>query len=258
MFFLQKEYISYLINSNNQHNVHSPFVYDFVTKCLYLKAKSEDVILYKKYKSSLVKSSEVIEIEDFGAGSRVFKSNKRKVSQVVKVAGVKKKQGLLLIRIMSYFNIGKCLEIGTSLGLASYCLKVKQPELLLTTLEGCRNTLNVAKKQFEHFGLKNITTVLGDFKETLPSLINKDIYDAVYFDGNHTKEATLNYFEDCLKVKHNDSIFIFDDIHWSLGMLEAWEEIKKHPDVTVTIDIFQWGIVFFRKEQRKEHFIIRI
>jgi hypothetical protein len=40
-------------------------------------------------------------------------------------------------------------------------------------------------------------------------------------------------------------------------MTEAWETIKKHPQVTVTIDTFYWGIVFFRKAQAKEHFTIR-
>jgi predicted O-methyltransferase YrrM len=205
----------------------------------------------------LINSTKVIEVEDFGAGSRVFNSTRRKVSQIIKVAGVKKKHGLLLMRMMSYFEVKNCLEIGTSLGLASCCLKTNQPKIELTTLEGCKNTLNIAIEQFDHFGLRKINSVLGDFKETLPSLVQKNTYDVVYFDGNHTKEATLNYFKECLKAIHNDSVFIFDDIHWSQGMLEAWEEIKKYSEVTVTIDVFQWGIVFFRKEQRKEHFIIR-
>jgi hypothetical protein len=41
-------------------------------------------------------------------------------------------------------------------------------------------------------------------------------------------------------------------------MEEAWNIIKEHSLVTVTIDVFQWGIVFFRREQPKEHFIIRV
>ena len=41
-------------------------------------------------------------------------------------------------------------------------------------------------------------------------------------------------------------------------MTETWHIIKQHPKVTVTIDIFHLGIVFFRKEQAKEHFTIRL
>jgi len=82
-------------------------------------------------------------------------------------------------------------------------------------------------------------------------------YSLIYFDGNHSKQATLDYFELLLPTITNDSVWIFDDIHWSTGMEEAWEIIKSHPKVKVTIDTFQWGIVFFRSEQEKEHFTIR-
>ncbi|HEU0137328.1 MAG TPA: class I SAM-dependent methyltransferase, partial [Flavobacterium sp.] len=77
-------------------------------------------------------------------------------------------------------------------------------------------------------------------------------------DGNHQKVATLRYFDLLLPTVTNDSVWIFDDIHWSRDMEDAWEEIKAHPKVTVTIDTFQWGIVFFRKEQRKEDFFVRV
>ena len=80
--------------------------------------------------------------------------------------------------------------------------------------------------------------------------------DFVFFDGNHKKKPTLSYFKQCLEVAHEDSIFIFDDIYWSTEMTEAWQEIKKHPKVTLSIDCFEMGIVFFKKEQAKEHFTV--
>ena len=80
----------------------------------------------------------------------------------------------------------------------------------------------------------------------------------IYFDGNHRKQPTLDYFEALLPTITNDTVWIFDDIHWSKEMEEAWKIIQKHPKVTVTIDTFQWGFVFFRREQPKEHFIIRV
>ncbi|HSP12266.1 MAG TPA: class I SAM-dependent methyltransferase, partial [Salegentibacter sp.] len=83
-------------------------------------------------------------------------------------------------------------------------------------------------------------------------------FDLIYFDGHHTKEATLKYFELLLPTAHNESVFIFDDIHWSRGMEEAWEMIKKHPEVRVSIDTFYLGLIFFRKEQAKQDFIIRL
>ena len=80
--------------------------------------------------------------------------------------------------------------------------------------------------------------------------------DMVYFDGNHQEKATIEYFNQCLAKAHENSIFIFDDIYWSKGMKKAWEFIKGHSDVTVTIDLFEVGIVFFKKDQTKQNFTI--
>ncbi|MDD3004551.1 class I SAM-dependent methyltransferase, partial [Flavobacterium sp.] len=127
----------------------------------------------------------------------------------------------------------------------------------LTTLEGCPNTLKQCQSLLQKFKIQNVTCVNAEFSEQL-SKYQSNSFDLIYFDGNHSKAATLNYFETLLPTTHNDSVWIFDDIHWSIQMEEAWEIIKNHPQVTVSIDTFQWGIVFFRTEQVKEDFIIRV
>jgi predicted O-methyltransferase YrrM len=86
--------------------------------------------------------------------------------------------------------------------------------------------------------------------------LNK-VLDFAYFDANHRFEPTVQYFEDCLPYIQNDSVFIFDDIYWSEGMTRAWEHIKAHPRVTLTVDLFWIGLVFFRTEQVKEDFVLR-
>ncbi|MFZ0597916.1 MAG: class I SAM-dependent methyltransferase, partial [Flavobacterium sp.] len=116
--------------------------------------------------------------------------------------------------------------------------------------------------QFQKFNFNNVDLVISEFEIYLQDIKLKletetKNFDLIYFDGNHSKKATLAYFELLLITITNDSVWIFDDIHWSQEMEEAWEIIKKHPKVTVTIDTFQWGFVFFRYEQEKEHFVIR-
>ena len=71
------------------------------------------------------------------------------------------------------------------------------------------------------------------------------------------RQATLNYFEQCIPYINNNSLFIFVDIHWSEEMEEAWEEIKKNKNVTLTVDLFQLGLVYFHKELTKQDFVIR-
>lgn len=258
MWFKISTYLSFLLKSSNQHGVHSPFVYDLITKCFYKKTNPIKIELFKTIKNSLKNNHSTIEVSDFGKGSRVFKSNIRKVADIVTVAGISTKKALLLIRLIEYFNPKTILEIGTSVGLGCCALSIGNPKSNIQTLEGCKNTAQIAQKVVDKFQLENIKLTIGNFQNTLHQITKNTNFDVIYFDGNHQKEATLNYFNLCLKTIHNNSIFIFDDIYWNPEMLETWEIIKQHPKVTVTINTYFWGIVFFRNEQLKQHFTIRI
>ena len=248
--------------------MHSPFVFDLVTKCFYDKKNYPEYSILKNYRNSLLENKNTIEVNDFGAGSRVFKSNTRVINQIAKNAGISSKRARLLYRITKYFQPENVLEIGTSLGLATSALSLGleaktnraklNKKVKITTLEGCANTMAIAKSQCKMQNLTNIEYVNTKFEDYLKSFdFRLSTFDLIYFDGNHSKKATLDYFELLLPTITNNSVWIFDDIHWSKDMEEAWEIIKNHPKVTVTIDTFQWGIIFFRNEQEKEHFVIR-
>ncbi|GGE38346.1 O-methyltransferase [Psychroflexus planctonicus] len=257
MWFQVKEYIRFLCTSNNQHGIHSPFVYQLITKCFYDKTKYPAYFKWKSIQQAYLISSSTFVMKDLGAGSRVFQNNKRKVSAVAKNAGTTYKRAKLLYRLSNYLNIKNALELGTSLGLGSIALGLNE-KLKLTTLEACTNTSQFAKDSAESLNLKNIQFVNADFEAFLKTIPSTKKFDLIFVDGNHQKEATLSYFEALLKHVHNDSILIFDDIHWSKGMKEAWLEMIAHPKVKVSIDTFFWGMLFFRREQVKEDFKIRV
>jgi predicted O-methyltransferase YrrM len=263
MLFQIKSYLKFLWLSKNEHAVHSPFVFNLLTKCFYDTKSKPEYSLLKQYRNSLLQNKNTIEVTDFGAGSRVFKSNKREVAQIAKTAGITPKRAELLFRIVNYFQPDTLLEIGTSLGLATSALALGSRSVgtkaKITTLEGCPNTMAIAKNQLLLLNVTNVESVVSEFGDYLQSQnLKSKIYNLIYIDGNHQKQATLDYFELLLPTITNDTVWIFDDIHWSAEMEEAWEIIKKHPKVTVTIDTFQWGLVFFRYEQPKEHFVIRV
>jgi predicted O-methyltransferase YrrM len=126
-------------------------------------------------------------------------------------------------------------------------------------MEGCPQTAGIAKETFIKGGIKAVTPVIGNFDDTLPDIINSlEKLDFVFADGNHQKDATLKYFEWCLPKVHENTMLIFDDIYWSAGMKEAWAQIKAHPQVTITIDLFWIGLVFFKPGQAKEDFLVRV
>ncbi|CAM3529318.1 putative O-methyltransferase [Flavobacterium saliperosum S13] len=272
MLFQIKAYFNFLWNSKNQHGVHSPFVYSLVTKCFYDRKSKPDPSeselakqykILKAYRNELLRNKNTIEVTDFGAGSRVFKSNTRQISKIAQTAGITSKRAELLYRIVNYFQPDNILEIGTSLGLATAALSLGNPKAKIITLEGCPQTAGQAQLQFQKFNFNNVESVVTEFTEyfknrqLIPIAIGTEHYQLIYFDGNHSKKATLDYFELLLPTITNETVWIFDDIHWSADMEAAWEIIKNHPKVTVTIDTFQWGLVFFRYEQEKEHFTIR-
>lgn len=262
MVFQIKSYLQFLWHSKNEHAVHSPFVFSLITKCFYDKKSKPEYSILKGYRNSLLDNKNSIEVTDFGAGSKVFKSNKREISKIAKTAGISPKRAELLFRIVHYFQPSSILEIGTSLGLATSALSLGSRSVgtkaKITTLEGCPETAKIAQNQWRQFGLTNINSVVTEFNSYLSdSQLSALDFQLIYFDGHHSKKATLDYFELLLPTSSNDSVWIFDDIHWSPEMEEAWEVIKNHPKVRVTIDTFQWGLVFFRREQEKQHFVIR-
>ncbi len=257
MWYSFLAYLKFLIKSTNQHAVHSPFVFDLVTKCFYNKTKYKDYSKLIAYKNNLLKNKNTINITDLGSGSRITKRSTRRIAHMAKHSGTTLKRSKLLYRLTHYFQFNNILELGTSLGIATQAMHLGNPNAKITTLEGCPNISEFSKNQFRQLNLKNIDLVNENFSEAINTL-NNNSYDLIFFDGNHQKGATLHYFETLLETAHNESIFIFDDIYWSKEMTEAWEIIKQHPKVTVVIDTFYWGFVFFRKEQVKEHFTIRV
>ena len=263
MKYIISSYLNFLKNATNQHGVHSPFVYTLVTKCFYDRKKLDAYEKLREFRRALQSDNTIISVTDYGAGSRVFKSNERKVSAIAKHAGATSKRTKLLARCIRHFNPGSVLELGTSLGLGTAAL-ASVPTVKVTSLEGCPATAAVARKQLRDFGYSNVDVVVGRFRACLSGRQESAInllpasYDMVYFDGNHSKKATLEYVELLMPTVHNETVWIFDDIHWSPEMTEAWEEIKAMESITITIDCFWLGFVFFRKEQAKEHFKIRL
>ncbi|WP_363317971.1 class I SAM-dependent methyltransferase [uncultured Algibacter sp.] len=249
--------MKFLLKSTNQHGVHSPFVYDLVTKCFYDKTHFEAYSTILKYRKSLLKNKSKIKVTDLGAGSLIMKQQERLVSNIAKNAGTANKRAKLIYRITNYLKPENILELGTSLGISTHAMSLGHTEANITSIEGCHKTSDFFKAQLKKLKAKNISLITGNFNDEVEKL-NSNNYDLIFFDGNHQKEATLKYFETLLETVNNNSVFIFDDIYWSEGMTEAWETIKAHSKVTVTIDTFFWGFAFFRKEQVKEHFNIRI
>ncbi|MFH1004360.1 MAG: class I SAM-dependent methyltransferase [Bacteroidota bacterium] len=261
------KYFRYLLSSKTLHKIHSPFVYELTEKVIFCDKHFYAFDEIELLRERLLHSEKIIKVKNFGTG----KSGEKKISSIVRHSAKSFKYGKLLFLLVNYFHPQTILELGTSLGISTLYLASANKKSKVITIEGCPTLANEARKNFKSLGLNNIESVVGNFDSVLSDVISKlsvapieyksishcTNCQLIFFDGNHRKTSTLNYFSQCLKIADNNSVFVFDDIHWSNEMEEAWKEIKKHSRVTVTIDLFFLGIVFFRNEQAKQNFVIR-
>lgn len=258
---LAKKFIHYYLNASNGkgHGVHSPFVFDFIKNVLTDKKRYDCYQPIEKLRKELLKDKTVIEVEDLGAGSLAVPGRQKKVSDITQSFVKSKQFAQLLFRIVQYYKPECIIELGTSLGVTTAYLACANKNAEVFTIEGSKNTAAVAKRNFHALGLENIKLVHGNFDDTLPGLLSHiERVDLAFIDGNHRKIPTLRYFQEFLQKSGHQSIFIFDDIHWSSEMEEAWKEIQEDSSVTLTIDLFFIGLVFFKKDfKAKQHFTIR-
>jgi predicted O-methyltransferase YrrM len=252
------DFVKHRIKGKTRHGVHSPFVYRLLDEVIYDYHAKNDYSDIEKLRLSLLKDDRWIHITDLGAGSILNKNTKKQVRVLAKNALKSASLAQLIYRLAANIKPRTIIELGTCLGITTAYLAKAAPEANVITIEGCPETAALARENLDKLHVQNTELLTGNFDDLLPNILNNiEALDFVYVDGNHRKDATLNYFEWCLPKLSQNSIMIFDDIYWSKGMKEAWAQIKAHPEVSVSIDLFWIGLVFVRKGQVKEDFTIR-
>lgn len=253
------DYLLHRLTANTRHGIHSPFVYHLIDKIIYDFHAKNDYESIEKLRFNLLKDKRYITITDLGAGSLLNNNKKKQVRQVARYALKPPRLAQLIYRLARHFSPATLIELGTCLGVTTAYLYKAVPHAKIYSVEGCPQTAAVAAENLHKLNADVVKLMTGNFDQVLPEIIlaENKLIDFVFIDGNHRKEATIDYFTWCLPKLSENGIMIFDDIYWSKGMKEAWLHIKKHPKVTVTIDLFWIGLVFFRKGQAKGDFKIR-
>ena len=185
-------YLKFLSKSTNQHGVHSPFVYNLVTKCFYDKND------FQEYKN---------------------------ITKLTAKSQLSSKKAQLLFRLERYFDY--------------------------------KNVLIIQDKNFEIAKILEIAN---------PKICNIDIsdyykderkLDLIYLETTNSPHFQ-NQIDQLLEHIHNDSLLLIDGIYSSSTAQKNWNLLKNYTQITVTIDTFDYGFAFLRKEQLKEHFVIRL
>jgi predicted O-methyltransferase YrrM len=248
-----KGFFKYYFKATTRYRLHSPFVYDFNRNVIEDQRHYYAFDDFKILRSQLSKNTTSIEILDFGAGSRKFNQSKRRIVDILNSSVSTEKQCQFLFRLSNYFRPKNILELGSSLGLSSIALALGNKSSNLITLEGSPEIAKIARDNFKLLNANNIELLEGPFSQNLETALQKlGTVDMAFIDGHHKKNPTIEYFEKILPFTHSESILIFDDIYWSEEMQVAWHTIKNHPSVSLSIDLFWCGIVFFKADIKEK------
>ena len=252
------DYIKYFFKAKDEHSLHSPFVFEFYTQVLKDETHSTEYDEIENLRKQLLSDNRIVKITDFGAGAKTNKSIQRTVEDIARKSLKKPSLAQLFFRIIKFYKYKNILDLGTSLGLTTAYLGKANSEVKLKSFEGCSKTAKIAQENFYKLSLENIEIIVGNIDETLPEKLKGiSSLDFVFFDANHRYEPTIRYFKQCITKTHDESCFVFDDIYWSEEMKKAWQTIQNHESVSISIDLFWVGIVFFRKKQPKQHFVLK-
>ncbi|MFH0842664.1 MAG: class I SAM-dependent methyltransferase [Bacteroidota bacterium] len=260
MNFIWLKYLKYLFFSRHRkgHGIHSPFVFGLVSEVFRNKIDPGVVLKIETIRKMNLSGSRVISVTDLGAGSVKMKNSLRKVSDIVKYSSVPLKYGKLLYRIAERFGSPDIIELGTSAGISTMYLASANRGTVVHSIEGCTAAAEIAQENFKMAGISNIDLMTGSFDELLPGLTDGSITPGlVFLDGNHRKEPTIRYFNAIAAISSGSTLVVIDDIHSGDEMEDAWSVIKDHGRVSVSVDIFRMGLVFFREGISRGHYIIR-
>ncbi|NQY67082.1 MAG: class I SAM-dependent methyltransferase [Flavobacteriales bacterium] len=252
------KYLKYLFRAKDEHGIHSPFLFNF-----YLDVVKDQTPFYafkqiEKLRNELLSSNKTIEVLDLGAGMKTGNGHTHSIKKIAKSSSISPKYGQLLFRLVNYIKPKTILELGTSLGISTLYMSIPSSTTKVITMEGSPEKIKVAKGNFDKLNARNIETVEGNFNDTLSKVLAENpLIDLAFIDGNHRKEPTLKYFEQIAANTNEDSVIIFDDIHWSDEMEEAWNIIIAKQEVKLSLDLFYFGIIFFKKELSKENYVLR-
>lgn len=248
-------YLLHSFSAKTLHGTHSPFVYDYLEQVVYNPYPFYVFDIIESLRAQLLLNQNTVYINDFGTGI----SKKKKVSTIANKSLKPAKQAQLLFKTVNHFKSIEIIELGTSLGITSMYLSKTSKKSFLNTFEGSEEVAKIAEQNFRKFKENNINIHVGNINETLPKYLRSiEKIDFVLFDANHTYKATLNYFNWCLSKSNENTIFVFDDIYWSPEMTKAWNEIKNNSKVTMSIDFYHLGIIFFKTVHEKQHFKIKL
>jgi predicted O-methyltransferase YrrM len=250
-----KAWLKHFVQAKGPHGVHSPFVYHLITRVLRNKEKSPIYSSIERERKRLQKIKASIEVQDFGAGSRNQNGSQRVVGEIARTALQPRKHAHALSLLARHANATSILELGTSLGITTAHLQAALPNATVHTIEGSASIAAIAAEVWTNVSLHTIQHTTGSFDTVLDDVLARmKSVDFVIIDGDHRGEACLAYLNQILPYTSENTVIVIDDIYWSPSMTSAWEQCVSDTRFTLSLDFFDFGVLYRTNGRVKEHF----
>jgi predicted O-methyltransferase YrrM len=180
----------------------------------------------------------------------------KEMADIVEREAICPKQGALLFRLANYFRPKNIVQIGSSVGLSTLYLTSYRQEVRCIALEKTSEHASIAHWVYEKGARTFVDLRIGDYQTVLPGILEEmKTVDFVFF--NTCREASnASLFDTCVKYAQADTIFVFEGIKKNRTMRKLWKTICRRPEVTVTLDLYSMGIVFFNKKLHKRNYTV--
>ena len=255
LLFDIKVRLQYILRAHYRkgHWVHSPFTFHTLNYVIFERTPYYSFNIIESLRQQLLHDNTTLTLQPLGTSQAKTTTIARELKNSTKSP----RQAQLLQRLCASNQSHYIIELGTNLGLSTAYLASNNSNSQVYTLEGQPQLCQIAQQNFKQLHLNNIQIIEGNINNTLPTLIQQiPQIDLLFIDANHQYQATINYYNLAKSKVHKNTIIVFDDIHWSEGMQQAWNEIRQDPDIRLAIDIFHMGIVWFNTDIPKQHYIV--
>ncbi len=237
-------YLRYWLKASNGkgHGIHSPFVFKLTTDVL------NDTRNF--YAFEMIANSVKLRLND----NALVKKDRHLFSVKHQI-----KYGQLLFRLVHYFSSQQILEIGYSFGITTaYMAAAKETANVVTLIPDIRHA-SLTRAACESMQLNNISFEVGSIDEMLQPLLQKiEKVDLCYIHNCFTEDIFMRYFDQLHPFLHAFSVLVIHPIRTDDQATKNWQAMVKRSDIKLTIDLFDIGLIFFRKGRfEKEHFAIR-
>ena len=250
---LAKDYFRFRLAARSRYTIHSSFLFELVNDVFRDKRNFYAFEEIEKIREELLNDGSAIDENFQGAASKKL-SQKREVKNIVEVSAMPVKYCRLLFNLILFSRPKTILELGTGLGLSTFYMAAAARSAKIISIEGSEKLSAIAQKKAQKLQLQNIKFINGKFSETLPQALQElQTLDFVLIDGDHAKQPLLQNLRQIIPHVTNNCVIVIDDIYWSAEMKDAWSEIIQFPQVTLSLDLFRLGILFFREGIVKQH-----